>query len=56
MGEIGKDGRATGREGNCHAQLKQGRRLAMAGLTNHFRVIHRYDGLTDRHTGDSIGL
>jgi len=55
MGER-QEGRGREGEVNCHAQLKQCRRLAMAGLTNHFRVIHRYGGQTDRYTGDSIGL
>jgi len=44
MGEGMKGG-----EVNCHAQLKHGRRLAMAGPDfNRFWVISPLDGQTDR--------
>ena len=52
MGE-GEEGMQREKEVNCHEQLKQGRRLAMAGSTNRFRQSDPM--VTERQTG-RIGL
>jgi len=47
-GEMGQEGIGRAVEVDCRAQLKQGRRLAMAGLT--LTVLEWYTGVTARET------
>ena len=58
MGKEGERDRKgwEGEEVSCHAQLKQGHRLAMASPTIIVLVIHRCNGQTNRQMGNSIGL